>query len=171
MEVPDKWKFERSKKSLREEFASYSVMGGYVVGLVLFAIWVIGILHAQSDTRSPRTFDRACLHPYIHSTAAQLASDTVFRLPDYNAGEQLPDGLCVALCPVLYRRILDSRYSRRICYCIIAYSISASQTIQFFLAVFRPHNKENQGVQRAMWVDGALARLRLCRHSRIHSPG
>jgi hypothetical protein len=156
-EVPDKWEFERKKKTLRDEFAGYCEMGGWVIGLILSAIWVIGILQARAiRVRPALLIGVAYVLTFIPQQLNSLptlfsAYPTTTPVSNYLTGlvssyaQSYISGFCIAAIVAAF-----AIASLRILFPQVRLS-------NFFLAVFRPHNKENQGVQRAMWVDGALA--------------
>lgn len=156
-EVPDKWKFERSKKSPREELSGYFMMGGYVIGLILAAIWVIGILHARAIRVRP-----ALLIGLVY--VLTFIPQQLNSLPTLFSGYPTTTPISNYLTELMSRYVQS--YIGGFCMAAIlaAFAIASFRILfpqvrlsNFFLAVFRPHNRENQGVQRAMWVDGALA--------------
>ncbi len=156
-EVPDKWKFERSKRQVREEIAGYLVMGGYVIAMVLAFIWGLGVLRARAIKVRPALligllYILTFIPQQLNALPTLFASyptttpvnnyltDQVSRYAQAYIG-----GFCVAAIIAAF-----AFASLRILFPQVRLS-------NFFLAVFRPHNRENQGVQRSMWVDGALA--------------
>lgn len=156
-EVPDKWSFERSKKSMREELGGYIVMGGYFVALIFFAVWVIGILHARAIRVRP-----ALIIGFVYSLT--LLPSQLNALPmlflNYNTTNPVSNFLTDKVSSYVQSYIGAFFMSAIIAGFAIACMRILFPTVRlsnFFQAVLRPHNRENQSVQRVMWVDGALA--------------
>lgn len=156
-EVPDKWKFERSKKTLREELAGYLTMGGYVIALILGSIWVVGVLHARAIRVRP-----SLLIGFAY--AMTLIPNQLNSLPTLFWGYPTTTPVSNYLTDVISRYLQGYIGGFCISAIVAALAIACLRILfpqerlsNFFLAVIRPHNIENRGVQRAMWVDGALA--------------
>ncbi|PZM84600.1 MAG: hypothetical protein DKT66_08180 [Candidatus Melainabacteria bacterium] len=156
-EVPDKWTFDRSKRSFREDMASHINRAGSLLFFILGGIWAIGVLKARAIrvraalfigaayvlTLIPTQLNSLPLFFYDYPTTTPLNNFLTDQLSSY-AGQYIRSFFMASIVAAF------AIGSMRILFPKIRLS-------NYFIAVTRPHNRENQSVQRTMWVDGALA--------------
>ncbi|MCC7527294.1 MAG: CPBP family intramembrane metalloprotease [Candidatus Melainabacteria bacterium] len=156
-EVPDKWTFERTKRSFREDIAGHIYRGGYILMFVLAAIWAVGVLRARAVKVRP-----ALLIGVIYTIVlipAQLNALPLF-FSDYLTTTPVNNFLTDQISSYV-RTFIGAFFMSAI---LAAFAIASLRILfpqvrlsNYFLAVMRPHNSENRSAQRTMWVDGALA--------------
>lgn len=156
-EIPDKWTFERSKRSFREEIAGHIYRAGSLLFFILGGIWAIGVLKARAIRVRAALFIGAayvlCLIPTQLNSLPLFFSDYATTTPVNN---YLTDQASTYAGSYIRAFFVAS--------IVAAFAIGSMRILfpkvrlsNYFIAVTRPHNKENQSVQRTMWVDGALA--------------
>jgi len=156
-EVPDKWAFERKKTSTREEMAGHVTRGSYLLFVILAAIWAVGVLKARAIRVRPALLIGALYALVLIS--AQLNTLPLF-FSDYSTSTPINNYVTDQLSGYA-SKFISAFFLAALCSAFAIASLRIlfpkSRLSNYFLAILRPHNRENQAVQRAMWVDGALA--------------
>lgn len=156
-ELPDKWTFERKKTSTRQELAGHVTRGAYLFFIVLAAIWAVGVLKARAIKVRPALLIGALYAMIL--IAAQLNTLPLF-FSEYSTSTPVSNYLTDQMSSYV-SKFISAFFIAAVC---SAFAIASVRILfpkvrlsNYFLAVLRPHNRENQAVQRTMWVDGALA--------------
>ncbi len=156
-EVPDKWAFDREKRSAREELASHFYTGGAILVFILGAIWIVGILYARAIKIRP-----ALIIGLIYTLT--LIPEQLNALPLLFANYKTTTPINNFLTDVVSQYAQAYLRAFWLSSTVAAFAIASLRILfpqvrlsNYLAVVLRPHNKENQSVQRRMWVDGALA--------------
>jgi hypothetical protein len=156
-EVPDKWTFDRQKRSVREELASNVYTGGAILVFILGAVWIIGVLYARAIKIRP-----ALIIGVIYTLT--LIPEQLNTLPLLFASYTTTTPINNFLTDVVSQYAQAYLRAFWLSSTVAAFAIASLRILfpqvrlsNYFTVVLRPHNKENQSVQRRMWVDGALA--------------
>lgn len=156
-EVPDKWTFERSKRTFREEIAGHIYRAGSLLIFILGGAWAIGVLKARAIRVRAALFIGAayvlCMIPSQLNSLPLFFSEYATTTPVNNYVTDQISSYAGQYIRAFFMASIVAAFaigSMRILFPKVRLS-------NYFIAVTRPHNRENQSVQRTMWVDGALA--------------
>lgn len=156
-EIPDKWTFERSKRSFREDIAGHIYRAGSLLIFILVGIWAIGVLKARAIRVRAALFIGAA---YVICTIPSQLNSLPLFFSDYATTTPVNNYVTDQISSYAGQYI-RSFFMASI---IAAFAIGSMRILfpkvrlsNYFIAITRPHNKENQSVQRTMWVDGALS--------------
>lgn len=155
-DVPESWSFERRKKTLKDQLATYGLWGTIVVACVMFFVWLMGVLRSQAVHWRPGV---VAISLYAITAIVQFANELPGVLIDYNTSVPLAS-FWISAAMDKAREALQ--YGAMVAFLGVV-SFAALRLIQpgqsltaFFRKCCLPSGREEEEYAAAVWSDAAI---------------
>lgn len=154
--IPDAWRYERQKKTIKDQLAQYGSWGMSVAIIAAGIVWLVGLLRSQSIHWRPGLLVALI---YVLAKAAEYLNDIPGMICNYDTDIPLASfwtestmdklkGLCTSGSLVAFLGVIS--------YAAFRILRPADSVLAFLRKCFKPASEEERNYGKQVWIDALV---------------